>query len=232
MKLKLILLLAVISGAATAQVGIGTNTPHPSAQLEVQSANKGLLIPRVSKVNRPSSPAVGLLIYQTDETPGFYQFDGTSWERLVKQSDVHRTLIAVQPAAYTDVFPNQNTGYTPTFTVPWFSINVDSPDFVYETVNRGFRVRNAGVYLLYYYFENWGEPYIGFAGLWADDREIRGTRSDPSASKDGQGVVVSTGQAVQQLEANQLIRLRMPIQRYTQGLPTFINGKIIVTRLY
>ena len=37
--------LAVIAGNINAQVGIGTATPDASAQLEINSNNKGLLIP-------------------------------------------------------------------------------------------------------------------------------------------------------------------------------------------
>ncbi|MCU0326918.1 MAG: hypothetical protein MUF45_17035, partial [Spirosomaceae bacterium] len=42
----------------------------------------GILIPRIAEANRPSSPATGLLVYQIDNTPGFYYFDGTNWQRL------------------------------------------------------------------------------------------------------------------------------------------------------
>jgi hypothetical protein len=55
---------------------------HPSSILEISSADKGVLIPRIAKANRPLSPAEGLLVYQIDDTPGFYYFDGTAWQRL------------------------------------------------------------------------------------------------------------------------------------------------------
>jgi hypothetical protein len=55
---------------------------HPSSILEVSSTDKGILIPRIAKANRPASPATGLLVYQVDETPGFYYFDGTGWRIL------------------------------------------------------------------------------------------------------------------------------------------------------
>ena len=65
-----------------AQVGVGIEVPHESAQLEVLSDSKGILIPRITKANRPVSPAEGLLIYQTDDRPGFYYFTGSAWQRL------------------------------------------------------------------------------------------------------------------------------------------------------
>ena len=59
-------------------VGIGTNTPDASAILELQSTDKGILIPRTD-TNAVTSPATGLLIFQTlDNT--FYYFDGTFWQ--------------------------------------------------------------------------------------------------------------------------------------------------------
>ncbi|HYK77309.1 MAG TPA: hypothetical protein VEV16_10050, partial [Daejeonella sp.] len=72
-----------------AQVGIGTNSPHNSAQLEVKADTKGILIPRMSASQRNgiSNPAEGLLVYQTDNTPGFYFYNG-SWVRLATSGDV------------------------------------------------------------------------------------------------------------------------------------------------
>lgn len=85
-----VLILWMLSmGAATAQVGIGTNSPHSSAQLEVRADSKGVLIPRMSASQRNgiSSPADGLLVYQTDNTPGFYFYKNGTWERLITSND-------------------------------------------------------------------------------------------------------------------------------------------------
>lgn len=71
--------LALLNTKANAQVGIGTTTPHASAALEINSTNKGILVPRMAQANRPASPATGLLIYQTDNTPGFYVYNGSAW---------------------------------------------------------------------------------------------------------------------------------------------------------
>jgi len=62
-------------------VGIGTTTPNASAQLDVTSASKGLLLPRMTQVQRNAilSPANGLMIYQTDGLSGFYYYDGLLW---------------------------------------------------------------------------------------------------------------------------------------------------------
>ncbi|NQY28434.1 MAG: tail fiber domain-containing protein [Flavobacteriaceae bacterium] len=73
------LLLASINNYA--QVGIGTTTVDPSAELEIYSTDKGVLAPRMTQVQRITigTPAEGLLVYQTDNTIGFWYFDGTVW---------------------------------------------------------------------------------------------------------------------------------------------------------
>lgn len=65
-------------------VGIGTNSPNSSAILSLNSTTHGLLIPSMNQNQRNSisSPATGLLIFQTDNSPGFYYFNGTSWTSI------------------------------------------------------------------------------------------------------------------------------------------------------
>ncbi|MBL7731750.1 MAG: hypothetical protein JNM88_11280 [Chitinophagaceae bacterium] len=60
--------------AMTQNVGVGTTTPNASAQLDVTSTTKGMLIPRMTQAQRTAitNPAQGLLVYQTDGTSGFY----------------------------------------------------------------------------------------------------------------------------------------------------------------
>lgn len=76
---------ALISSIALGQaVGIGTTSPHPSALLEVRSTEKGLLIPRMSTTQRNaiSSPANGLLIYNTTSGALNIFKTGTGWAEL------------------------------------------------------------------------------------------------------------------------------------------------------
>jgi hypothetical protein len=74
-------LIASIIFGQTNNVGIGTTTPNATAMLDVSSTTKGILIPRMTAVQKSaiSSPATGLLIYQTDGTPGFYYYNGSAW---------------------------------------------------------------------------------------------------------------------------------------------------------
>ena len=82
MKNLFYLLFLALSMSANAQVAINSNgsSPDNSAMLDVNSTDKGFLLPRMTRSQRDaiSSPAPGLIIYQTDNTPGFYYNSGTS----------------------------------------------------------------------------------------------------------------------------------------------------------
>jgi hypothetical protein len=58
-------------------------SPNSSAMLDVKSTTKGVLIPRLTTIqrNEVSSPATGLLVFDADEN-SFYFFNGTSWINL------------------------------------------------------------------------------------------------------------------------------------------------------
>ena len=78
------LIVLLFSRVSIAQVGIGTNTPAASAQLDVASTERGFLPPRMTAAQRDliASPATGLLIFQTDNTAGYYYYNGTAWVAL------------------------------------------------------------------------------------------------------------------------------------------------------
>jgi uncharacterized protein (TIGR02145 family) len=73
---------SVLNGFAQ-NVGIGTSNPHPSAELEIQSIQRGFLPPRMTfaQRNEISNPAQGLMIYCTDcDSSGQPQFfNGARW---------------------------------------------------------------------------------------------------------------------------------------------------------
>ncbi len=55
--------------------------PDPSAMLDIKSTNKGLLMPRMSTIQRTtmiSSPVAGLKVFDTD-TKTFWFYNGTGW---------------------------------------------------------------------------------------------------------------------------------------------------------
>lgn len=90
---KSMLLFALfIFGISNAQIGIGTEIPQSSSQLEVASINKGVLFPRVTLTSLDSAnPIVGklvnsLLVYNIGSESiieGFYYWYNGKWVRLV-----------------------------------------------------------------------------------------------------------------------------------------------------
>ena len=108
-------LAAVLLTATTyAQVGIGTTTPDASSALDITSITKGLLIPRMTKTQRDeiSSPATGLMIYQTDGTVGFYYYNGSSWAEVAATSKTYsvNTFYAELGGYVIQISPNGKHG--------------------------------------------------------------------------------------------------------------------------
>jgi hypothetical protein len=75
--------------------GVGINTTgadaDASAILDVSSTTQGFLPPRMTEAQKDaiSSPATGLLIFQTDGTSGLYYYNGSSWESFVPSTSTH-----------------------------------------------------------------------------------------------------------------------------------------------
>ncbi|MBL7731182.1 MAG: hypothetical protein JNM88_08400 [Chitinophagaceae bacterium] len=85
---KILIFLAVLCttnylAAQTGNVGIGTATPASSAQLDITSTTKGLLIPRMTADQRKaiSSPSNGLMVYETTSN-SFWYYNGTAWKEI------------------------------------------------------------------------------------------------------------------------------------------------------
>ena len=98
-----ILLLLVLTQAGFSQVAINTTgtSADPSAMLDINAANKGLLIPRVSlsgianNIEPVSNPATGLLVYNmegNDLTPGIYMWTGMNWSSMATLEQVHNAM--------------------------------------------------------------------------------------------------------------------------------------------
>lgn len=101
MKKLFVFAFALSTIYGNAQVGIGTNAPHASAQLEVSSTTKGALMPRMTESQRVAiaTPAAGLLVYQTDGRAGFYYYTGGNWTQL--QSGATRSTPAGTIVSFT-----------------------------------------------------------------------------------------------------------------------------------
>lgn len=89
-------------------VGIGTNNPSPSAMLDVSSDTKGTLMTRMTSVQRKAivSPALGLLVYDTDKKT-LYMYDGGEWRPLmfgISESALPPIPLAAADGATDDEF--------------------------------------------------------------------------------------------------------------------------------
>ncbi len=125
--------LIAFSATVYAQDGVGINTEtiDGSAIFQIESTEKGLLIPRMSFAQRTaiSSPAEGLLVYQNSGTIGFYYYDGSSWEFVGDDQDWTETPSYL----YTDEGLNVGIGTT----TPDTDLHVYNASSVGVKVQRG-----------------------------------------------------------------------------------------------
>lgn len=86
---RILLLLFIATGLqsfAQSPLLIGGGSREASAQFQVSSTTKGsIAAPRMTAAQKSaiSSPATGLMIYQTDGTTGFYYYNGSAWVQAI-----------------------------------------------------------------------------------------------------------------------------------------------------
>ncbi|MFV0566300.1 MAG: hypothetical protein ACK5NB_10770 [Flavobacteriaceae bacterium] len=96
--IKSLLVLFVVGYVGNSQVGIGTLSPHNSAQLHVVASNKGVLIPNVQLTGTVDQRTIvegnveSLLVYNTatisDVVPGYYYWFNGAWRRLALSNEI------------------------------------------------------------------------------------------------------------------------------------------------
>jgi len=127
---------------STGASGIGTTTPAASSLLEINSTSKGVLLPRMSKPQRDNivNPSTGLIIYQTNNTPGFYYYDGSTWT-AVSAKGVNKTLsnLVGTTAVNVDLLPDNGNVNLGSAVKSWRNIYADSALFL-----KGQRFLSAG----------------------------------------------------------------------------------------
>lgn len=106
-----LLFLITMTTNMSAQVGIGTITPHASSVLELSSTTQGMLTPRMTTAQRVAiaSPANGLMVYDTDlKLFSYYDLPATTWVnsaqgrskfKRIKSTDVLATVLAAEKTA-------------------------------------------------------------------------------------------------------------------------------------
>src|SRR4030095_8674695 len=112
-------------------IGIGTTTPNPSALLELQSVNKGFLIPRVVLLSETDvltipGPTISMLCYNLytglPQGAGFYYWTGTKWSKLIAKDDMSNLAWGIKG----------NAGTTPTTD---FIGTTDNIPLIFKTSN-------------------------------------------------------------------------------------------------
>ncbi|MFZ4706609.1 MAG: FG-GAP repeat protein [Bacteroidales bacterium] len=92
MKNLMFLLILALGIKVNAQVAINANSalPDNSAMLDISGTSKGVLLPRMTSIQRKAivNPATGLMVFDTDKSC-FYYFDGSVWQALVASYDAN-----------------------------------------------------------------------------------------------------------------------------------------------
>ncbi len=127
---------ATISFAQNVAINADGSLPNSSAMLDVKSANKGLLIPRVAltgttDVTTIATPATSLLIYNTASvagsngvTPGYYYWTGAAWVQLALNKEyayIYSVGLSSTPSFSSAVFTNNGIMTSGIFHAPFSS---------------------------------------------------------------------------------------------------------------
>lgn len=155
------------------QVGIGTNSPDSSAALEITSPtnNKGVLLPRLTQAQRIgiSSPASGLLVYQTNGTSGLYYYDGSDWLRFGEVQTVNGVSPTVANGNVAVTFLSTQTGTQSNRT----STVSPADGLVHIVTGNTPSTEDGKVYIYSSATSSWNET-----SAFTDDQDISGSSFD------------------------------------------------------
>ena len=112
--------LILLGTSANAQVGINTNSPNSSSVLDINSSNKGVLIPQYdltvlnSTTTPVSNPADGLMIYNkgglSAYPTGYYIWIRNQWQRVVLSGAEPQTMsLIIGPGTLIPTGSTDNT---------------------------------------------------------------------------------------------------------------------------
>jgi len=101
LKTFLLLFFFLITLIGNAQIGIGTTVPDATAILDITSTAKGILAPRMTTAQRTAitTPAQGLLVYDTDLKLFYYFSSPSGWLPLLNSSVGRTNFKRVKSAA-------------------------------------------------------------------------------------------------------------------------------------
>ena len=105
--IPLALFLCLLINHAFAQVGVGTNSPNPSAKLDVSSTTSGFLPPRMTAAQRDAiaNPAAGLMVWCSNCCSyGEAQvYNGVAWTNMVGGSACAARPTVAATVAVSDI---------------------------------------------------------------------------------------------------------------------------------
>lgn len=153
MKKSLFLMSLILLGSILfSQVGIGTNTPHSSAVLDITSNNKGVLFPTVAltsstDVTTINNPQKGLIVWvsttqQDIEADNFYYWSGSKWRKF---SSVNSSSKSLELVAYFTKTSDQNTETNVITPVSFNNDIFKNADFL-DFSNDTFTILSNGIY--------------------------------------------------------------------------------------
>jgi hypothetical protein len=235
MKKFLAALCFLFSATTYAQVGVGTSTPESSAQLDVSSTSKGLLVPRMTAAQRAAiqSPATGLMVYQTDGTSGFYYNQGTpssaNWVALQSTSTATGVdLLARNPTGQPGIAPNAS------LSIAYSSAAVNPAIGSFNTGTYTYTVGVTGNYMI-----NVVNYFSGAGALPGLRLLIDGVATDfgvygsatALGTQDGGIVARSTINVVKQLSAGQTVSISVVNANAGNVMNILANGTFSIIKL-
>ena len=139
------LVILAFSQISIAQVGIGTAPPNSSAQLEVVSADRGILIPRIELESTTDQSTIrngnvnSLMVFNTqtvnDVSPGYYYWYVDKWYKLATTAgEIITTLIDNENGTY--LYTSEN-GTQTLIDIPTSVVNdiINQGDVYTEIIN-------------------------------------------------------------------------------------------------
>ncbi|MES2773307.1 MAG: FG-GAP repeat protein [Bacteroidota bacterium] len=125
------------------RIGIGTTSPNPSAILDMNSDNKGMLMPRMTTAQRKTiaTPAQGLMVFDIDKS-AIYLYDGTKWVPMLFSANENLVPPVTRQAsdAVTGNYLGHSVGISGDYAVVGLQPNANAVGAAYIFF------RNAGVW--------------------------------------------------------------------------------------
>jgi hypothetical protein len=139
-----ILITCLTTSTVNAQIGIGTTTPDDSSVLDIESTEKGVLIPRLTSTQRDAivNPETSLMIFNTSNNRYEYNVGTSSAAKWVS--------ITYNPTLkYSNTDTTTNINVNTATTLPIFgNLEWNDDTNLYEVMGHTVIVKTAGKYRL------------------------------------------------------------------------------------